>query len=448
MILPSMPPLHSSCPSAARSAKQARLPEPSSHSTPGLLAGVVVLDLSNVGPASRCSRLLADYGATVVKVGSVPARDDAPVRPRFYAYSGSRGFRRMAVDLKDPDGLEVFASLVATADVVLESFRPGVADRLGIGYGDLAAINPRIILCSTTGYGQSGPRSDWAGHDINYLAVSGYLASSGPRADGGPPIAGATLADGAGGGMQAAMAVMAALFGRDSNGAGCHLDVSIADGVLWLTSLGVDEYLATGAEVGPGHDIISGRYACYDCYQASDGRWLAVGAIEPKFYANLCRRLGCEQWIEQQLDDGAQPKIRADFRAAFATRDQESWVAELAGADTCVSPVQSIAELIGDDQYHARGAIVDVVMESGGAAGVDGGSEGSEGGEHRDGRDGRGPEIPHRFRQVAPLLAGMVRPSSPVILPHPSASDVESLLGAVGIPAERIAELLAKGAVA
>ena len=208
----------------------------------------------------------------------------------------------------------------------------------------------------------------WAGHDINYLAVGGYLATTEPGGDGGPPVSGATIADAAGGGMQAAMAIMAALIGRGADGPGVHLDVSIADGVLWLTSLAVDEHLATGAPVGHGHNIITGRYACYDTYQASDGGWLAVGAIEPKFFANLCRLLGCEQWVSHQLDDEAQDKIRADFRAIFATRSREAWVAELAAADTCVTPVLTVDELADDEQFGARGAIIEAVTES--SAGV------------------------------------------------------------------------------
>jgi alpha-methylacyl-CoA racemase len=408
-------------------------PSASTASSTGLLAGVVVLDLSSVGPAARCTRLLADYGATVVKVGAVPGRGAQPINPPFYAYSGSRGLQRIAIDLKDPDGRDAFLELVESADVVVESFRPGVIDRLGIGYHALMAVNPAVILCSTTGFGQSGPRSDWAGHDINYLAVGGYLASSEPRGDGGPPIAGATLADAAGGGMHAAMAIMAALIGRRETGAGAHLDVSIAEGVLWLTSLAVDEHLATGAEVGPGHSIISGRYACYDTYRAADGKWLAVGAIEPKFYANLCRRLGCEQWVAHQLDDGVQEKIRADFRAAFASRDQATWVGELAGFDTCVSPVQTVAELVDDEQYLSRGAMVDVVMDTDGGTGTD------------EGNDASGPM---RFRQVGPVLAGMVRPDGPVAVRDPATSDAGALLEAAGIPPERIAELRAKGVVA
>src|SRR6202034_1526683 len=156
------------------------------------------------------------------------------------ASRGHRGMHRVLLDLKDPDGRHAFLALAAAADVVVESFRPGVVDRLGIGFEDLAAVNSRLILCSTTGYGQDGPHSAWAGHDINYLALGGYLASTEACADGGPPVSGATIADAAGGGMQAAMAIMSALIGRGQDGPGVHLDVSIADGVLWLSSLAAD----------------------------------------------------------------------------------------------------------------------------------------------------------------------------------------------------------------
>lgn len=391
----------------------------------GPLLGVTVLDLASVGPAARCTRLLADYGATVVKVGAVAGSGTEPIRPPFFAYSGSRHFQRVAIDLKDPDGRDAFLALARTADVVVESFRPGVADRLRVGFSDLTAVNPRIILCSTTGYGQNGPRAGWAGHDINYLAVGGYLANTEPGADGGPPVPGATIADAAGGGMHAAMAVMAALIGRGREGAGVHLDVSIADGVLWLTSLAVDEHLATGAPVGPGHDIITGRYACYDTYQAADGGWLAVGAIEPKFFAKLCRLLGCEQWAGHQQDDAAQDAIRADFRAAFASKDRDTWVAELAAADTCVSPVLSVAELVDDDQYAARGAFVEAEMS---ATAADG--------------------LPTRFRQVGPVLAGMEPAGATVQLGDPFRSDTDLLLAAAGLRVEHIEELRAKGVVA
>ena len=390
----------------------------------GPLAGVTVLDLASVGPAARCTRILADYGATVVKVGAVPGRGAEPIQPPFYAYSGSRYLQRTAIDLKDPDGRAAFLALVASADVVVESFRPGVVDRLGIGFADLSAVNPRIVLCSTTGYGQHGPHAGWAGHDINYLAVGGYLATTEPRADGGPPVSGATIADAAGGGLQAALAIMAALIGRGEDGPGTHLDVSIADGVLWLTSLAVDEHLATGAEVGPGRNIITGRYACYDTYRSADGGWLAVGAIEPKFFANLCRLLGCPQWAPHQLDDDAQGAIRADFRAAFATRSRDAWVDELAGADACVTPVLAAEELVQDEQYAARRAIVEAVTAP---------ADGSP---------------PTRFRQVGPVLAGMEQPDGPVVAGDPSRSDTDRLLGEAGLSIEHITELRDKGVVA
>jgi len=386
----------------------------------------VVLDLATFGPAARCTRILSDYGATVVKVGAVAGRGVEPIRPPYYAYSGARLLRHVAVNLKDPDGRAAFLELVRGADVVVESFRPGVVDRLGIGFEALRAVNPGIILCSTTGYGQDGPRAAWAGHDINYLAVGGYLGATEPAADGGPPVSGATVADAAGGGLHAALAVMAALIGRGTDGPGVHLDVSIADGVLWLTSLPVDEYLATGAPVGFGHDVISGRYACYDTYRCGDGRWLAVGAIEPKFFANLCRLLGCEQWLGSQRDDAVQDAVRADFAAVFATRDRDAWVAELAPADTCVSPVLDAAELARDDQFAARGAFIEATVPE--AARVEG--------------------VPDVFRQVGPVLAGMPGVGEPVEAGDPSRSDADELLSAAGVPAEQIAALRERGVVA
>ena len=213
------------------------------------------------------------------------------------------------------------------ADVVVESFRPGVVDRLGIGYDAVSARNPRIVYCSTSGYGQDGPHAQWAGHDIDYLAVGGYLAMSTPGVEGAPPLPGATVADAAAGGMQAALAITAALAGRADSGRGTYLDVvggrrrALADVARRSTSTS-----RSAATSDPGHDILSGRYACYATYRAGDGKWVAVGAIEPKFFANLCAALGCPELAGAQLDDEAQPAIRAAFAAAFATRSRDEWV--------------------------------------------------------------------------------------------------------------------------
>jgi alpha-methylacyl-CoA racemase len=387
--------------------------------TTAMLEGVTVLDLASVGPAARASRWLADYGASVVKVGPVPARDGVQITPPFHAYSAHREMRRALVDLKAPEGREVFLRLADAADVVLESYRPGVVDRLGIGYDDVRARNPRIVYCSTTGYGQRGPRAAWAGHDLNYLATGGFLECSGRGPDGRPPIPGATVADSAGGGMHAVIAILAALVHRSATGAGAYLDVSVAEGVLALMALQIDEYLATGSRPGPGRGMLTGRYACYDTYVAADGKWLAVAAIEARFWSNLCRALGLERWSSHQTDDAVQDEIRADLRRAFAARDRDAWIEELGPADTCVAPVLSVAELVDDPQFNARGAFVDAVHPR------------------------QGP-----FRQVAPTLAGMARRRGPYAVRDDDLTDTDELLRAVGMSPEESTELRRAGVVA
>jgi alpha-methylacyl-CoA racemase len=386
---------------------------------PAALVGITVLDLASVGPAARTSRWLSDYGAAVVKVGPPPSHGGVQITPPFYAYAGHRGMQRALLNLRDPAGVDAFLRLAASADVVIESFRPGVVDRLGIGYSAVKAVNPRVVYCSTTGYGQRGPQSQWAGHDLNYLAVGGYLDCSGRDAQGGPALPGATIADSAGGGMHAAMAILAALVRRGATGAGAYLDVSVADGVVALMSLAIDEYLATGEVPGPRHGLLTGRYACYDLYECADHRWVSVAAIEPRFWANLCHALGCEQWATRQTDDDVQAEIRADLRAAFATHDRDHWVATLGPADTCVAPVASIPEVVEDPHLVARDGFVEA---------------------HRAGHPS--------FRQVGWVLAGMDRDQAGPQVRDPSITDTDELLGAAGFDAETVAALRAEGVVA
>ncbi|MDH3686989.1 MAG: CoA transferase [Myxococcales bacterium] len=383
------------------------------------LDGTTVLDFATVGPAARCSRILADYGATVVKIGAPPSKAGVQIEPVFHAYSAGRGMRQARIDLKAPAGKAAFFELAKSADVVLESYRPGVVRRLGIAYEDVRAVNPRIVYCSTSGYGQDGPASQWAGHDLNYLAVGGFLACSTPREDGGPPIPGATVADSAAGGMHAVIAILAALLRRGQTGEGEYLDVSVADGVLQLMALTIDEHLATGTAPGPRHDVLTGRYAFYDNYATRDGRWLSVAAIEPRFWANLCRALDLERWASHQYDDAVQDEIRADLRAAFAQKTRDAWAAELGPADTCVAPVRDVAELADDPQYTARGAFSQAVHPEHGT-----------------------------FRQVAPVLAGMERAEGSVAVRGGSGSDTAELLRGAGMPAPEIEKLLNEGVVA
>ena len=382
-----------------------------------LLEGVTVLVLASVGPAARAARWLADWGATVVEVGPIPRDRDLQITPPAHAYAAHRGMRRIMVDLQAENGRDAFLRLAAKADVVIESFRPGVVDRLGVGYEAVRVLNPGIVYCSTTGYGQTGPRSSWAGHDLNYLAVGGYLHCSGRDERGGPALPGATVADSAAGGLHAVAAVCAALVARAATGEGVHLDVSVADGVLALMSLVIDEHLAEGVQPGPREGLLTGRYAWYDLYQAADGGWLAVAAIEPKFFANLCHILGCEQWIDRQYNDDVET-MRADFTAAFASRSRDDWVAELAPADACVSPVLDVPGVVADGQYGARGAFVEVAHPTSG-----------------------------RLRQVGAPLARQV---DPVVLEIPdwTATATEELLDEVGVAPDTVTAWRAEGVIA
>lgn len=383
------------------------------------LDGIRVLDFASVGPGARASRILSDYGAEVIKLGPTPKHGGKQLVPPYYAYSGHRLMRRGLLDLKADAGRDAYMALAKDADVVLESFRPGVVDRLGIGYEATRAVNERIVYCSTSGFGQSGPQSSWAGHDVNYLAVSGYLDCTGRRADGSPPLPGATVADIAAGGMHAVMSIMAALLRRERTGTGELLDVSIADGAFGLMSLYVDEYLATGTEPGPGHYILTGKFACYDIYTCSDGRHLSVGAIEPAFWRNLCRELDLEQFNDIQMDADRQDEIRAAFAAVFATKTRDDWSDQLGPSDCCVAPVNTVAEAIDDQQYIARGMVVE----------ADHTTEGI-------------------FRQTGPVWAGTTPPDRPYPVREGTVTDTADLLAEAGYESSTIAELLENGVIA
>jgi alpha-methylacyl-CoA racemase len=385
---------------------------------PGFLDRVVVLDLSSVGPAARASRWLADYGARVVKVAPLASARHHRIEPPAHAYSGGRGTSRICIDLKAAAGREVLLRLSESADVLIESFRPGVVDRLGIGYDDVRARNERIVYCSTSGYGQTGARAGWAGHDLNYLAVSGFLAGSERGADGKPPLPGTTVADTAGGGLHATSAILAALVARSHRGTGSYLDVSVCDGMLALMALQLDEYLATGTEPAPGSAPLGHRRACYDVYPTADEKWVSVAAIEPRFWRNLCAELGLDQWAERQHDETVQDDIRADLTRVFAGRTRDEWVRLLAAADTCIAPVLSVAEVAADHELAARGLLASA----------------------RHPRQGR-------LHQLAPAMAGAER-GSDYPLPDPDRSDTDAVLRAYGFSAEECSTLLEIGAVA
>jgi alpha-methylacyl-CoA racemase len=333
---------------------------PQSAATPrgkegGDLSGVTVLDLAGLGPASRCIRVLADLGARGIRI--VPPTTAARIDPPWYSYGAFRGAEAVRLDLKQPAGRDVFLRLTRHADVIIEGFRPGVADRLGIGYETVRKTNGAIIYCALSGYGQAGPYAQTAGHDLNYSGLAGALATGQRRSDGGPAVPGVTLADSAGGGWQAAIRILAALFARRESGTGRYLDVATAEGVLQLMSLTLDEYLATGAPPTPGGSLLTGGFACYQLYETADGQWLAVAAIESSFFANLCEAMGISEWASRQFDQAAQIELQVLLADRFRTRTRAEWMGLLGHLDVCVSPVLSIAEVTEDVHWKARGVV-------------------------------------------------------------------------------------------
>ena len=383
-----------------------------------LLEGITVLNLGSVGPAARAARALADYGAEVVQIAPVSRKGALQTRPVYHTYGAGRDFQRMRIDLKAPAGREALLRLTEKADVLIESFRPGAVDRLGIGWDVVHARNPRLVYCSTSGYGQDGPASTWAGHDLNYLAMSGFLACSEPRADGGPPIPGSTVADSAGGGMHAVLSITAALVRRATTGEGTRLDVSAAEGALALMALSIDQYLAEGEVAGPREVLLTGRFACYDLYETSDGKWISVAAIETHFFVNLCERLGIPEFSADQYDDAKQDAIRAAFKRVFKTRSRDEWTAALAAHDTCVAPVLTIPEVARDPHWRARGVFMEADLE------------------------GRGI-----FEQVAPILAGGHRDHPVHRVRADQETDSADWLARAGYSEGEISTLMAGGAV-
>jgi alpha-methylacyl-CoA racemase len=319
----------------------------------GFLTGVRVVDFDQHGPGARAVRVLADYGAEVLRIGRPRHRAEGEIRTPPTAYGGGRGLHRVAIDLQDARGRDLAQRIAASADIVIETFRPGVAARLGLGADALRARNPRLIHCSLTGYGQHGPRASWVGHDLNYAGVAGLLAAGQRRADGGPPVLGATLADAAGGGLHAVTAVLAALVQRDRTGVGVDLDVAAVDGVLWMMSVRLEDELAPST-TSPVR-LLSGDYACYRTYACRDGRWLSVGALEARFWQTLCRAIGLPELIDDQLVAERQPQLVAALDARFRERDRDDWVAHLGPLPTCVAPVLDPVEVLADEHLRARG---------------------------------------------------------------------------------------------
>jgi alpha-methylacyl-CoA racemase len=330
------------------------------------LEGVRVLDLSRLLPGPFCSLLLADLGAEVVKVEEPGAGDGTRWMPPHAGTTSAvfaalnRGKKSVALDLKSEAGRDLLLRLAETADVLLQSFRPGVAERLGIGYEAVSSRAPRIVYCAITGYGQGGPYRGRAGHDVDYLAYAGALGLTGEA--GGPPVIPAIqIADVAGGAYPAAVGILAALLGRRHAGRGTFVDISMTEGSLALLG---PLYAALGAgQPAPerGRQPLTGGFPCYRIYPTRDGRHLAVGALEPKFFERLCQALGRPDLADKGLADGEEgERVAAELESIFLQQSRDEWMAWLEPADACVAPVLGPAEVASDPQMQERGAFVDL----------------------------------------------------------------------------------------
>ena len=392
------------------------------------LEGIKIVDISGIG--AYASMILADFGAEVTRVSAIPGtrRGLAPVEGvsgnvgaavRLSKTAGEathRGNRDIAVNLKSDEGRAIVQALAQDADVFLESFRPGVCERLGVGYAELSARNPGLVYASLTGYGQTGPYRDRPGHDLNYIAMGGVLGML--SGEGGRPyIPLNILADFAGGGLYMALGICLALLARDRTGRGQHVDMAMSDGVLSLLTAVLMDKIVHDEEVRHRGYFLNGGIPHYDTYRCADGRWISVACLETHFYANLCHALELDEFLDHQFDEDRYPALRAALSERFAGRTRDEWVTALESHDVCIAPVLEQGEVTTHPHIRAREAITEVESADGPATQV-----------------GVGPKLSDT-------------PGAPGRQGPPPGHDTDEILRELGYDAERIAALRADGVV-
>ncbi|MCK1983551.1 MULTISPECIES: CaiB/BaiF CoA transferase family protein [Peribacillus] len=326
----------------------------------GALSGVKVLDLSRLLPGPYCSLMMADYGAEVIKIEEPDLGDYIRWRKPAIEEIGARHLtinrnkKSVELNLKTEEGKEIFKKMAESADVILESFRPGVMSRLGIGFEEISKINRGIVYCSLTGYGQTGPYRDLPGHDINYIGYSGILGLIGEK-NGKPVVPGVQIADVGGGALMALSGICMALFNKERTGKGQYIDVSMMDGaVTWLYAAASD-YFASGKVPERGENRLDGQYAFYQVYETKDNKYLSVGASEKKFWKKICELIGKPEWIELHGgNDDVQEQLKLEMSEIFKKKNQQEWLDLLALEETCVGPVNDIEQIFSDPQIIER----------------------------------------------------------------------------------------------
>lgn len=388
-----------------------------------------VLDLTRLLPGGYASQMLADLGADVLKIeepgtgdyarSMAPLTRNGTMGQAFLAVN--RNKRSAAINLKRPQGRDALLRLVDEADALVESFRPGVMERLSLGYDTLRARNPRLIICSLTGYGQDGPYSQRAGHDLNYIGYAGLLAQI-QQPGQAPTLPGAQFADIAGGALMAVVGILAALLGRASSGQGRVVDVSMMDGAMALAPLLASSVLNGMAEPLPGEAWLAGALPGYNVYETADGRYVTLAALEPKFWAEFCRRVERPDLIERHFPVDATDRQRTidELAAIFRTRSRDEWVTTLGDADVCLGPVNTMQEALADPQAQGRRV----------SATVNYGAEGLGG-----------------ALRLAPLLSDMPATATNAQIPALGAHTSEALAG-VGYSDAEIELMAAEGVIA
>lgn len=391
----------------------------------GPLSGLKILDFSTLLPGPYATQLLADMGAEVLRIES-PTRPDLlrfapPMVGEISAGHGSinRNKQCIALDLKQAESIEIVKKLLQEYDIVLEQFRPGVMQRLGLDYQTLSAEKPELIYCSITGYGQTGPLKSRAGHDINYLALAGLASYSG-RKETGPILSGTQIADIAGGTHHAVMGILAAVIERSRTAKGQHIDISMSDAALALSTTAGAAHLAGEQAPELSGTMLNGGIF-YDFYETSDGRHLSVGSLEPQFCKQLCEAMGQPEWFERAMNYNpeVQAELKQDFISAFKQKSFDEWSEIFAALDACVEPVLSLNETEQHPHFQERGMYIEV--------------------EAADGQ---------RLRQVASPIKFSASQTEYRNAGLPIGANTDEVLGKLGYDENRLAQLRESGAIA
>ncbi len=329
------------------------------------LAGIRVLDLSRYLPGPFCTQILADFGAEIIKIEDPGTGELGRNLPPLIAGESARFFtvnrnkKSLTLDLRKQEGKEVFRKLVAVSDVVVDQFRPGVMERLGLGYEELKKINPKLVYCAITGYGLTGPWRDVAGHDLNYLSLAGVTLLNGTK-DSLPALCGVQIADIAGGTLYAVIGILMALMQREKTGQGQLCDISMLDGSVSLLAYTFGEWAGEKKLPHRGEGLLLGGYACYNVYETKDGQYVSLGAIEEKFWAQFCSKIDRPQYIKEQYNPEMQETMLADLRNVMRTKTKAEWVEFFAEDDICFTPVLNLEEVSEHPQVKAREMVIRV----------------------------------------------------------------------------------------